>query len=548
MPEAMAEHLLAEVQRLSEVGCWWRDEAAGRIYWTDGLVDLLGFDPRDPDGTVPLGAARDLLIPADRERYDRMWARATSANPDVRDVFVLQRPQGGSRFLEIVGRVMWDAGGVEIGRVGVVRDVTELRRAEDGRAAAQEALLIAKASLERQVDQRTRDLAASEERYRQIAAASADWFWELDADYRFVNIDPSFMEATGHSESDLLGVALLDRALPAEPGFEHADDWEKLTETLKAREPVRDIELLRDYPKGRMVIRLNALPYWGEDGSFKGYRGVSTNLTDLHAARTRLHEAERMAQLGRMVASISHEINTPLGSGVMVASTLADEVARLDRQFKEGELTEEAFTAFVATASEAADLLQRNLRRAADLIRSFKTVAVDQTSDAQRRFTVLSTISENVATLSPQFKNAPVRISVSGDATVTVDGNPGRFGQVIQNLIQNAMLHGFAEGRDGQIEISVSADAPGWVRVEVADNGRGMEPEIRDRIFEPFFTTRSGTGGSGLGLRIVSEIVRDALGGRIDVVSAPGQGTRFVIDLPVSGDRDSEVIYDSTIT
>jgi signal transduction histidine kinase len=158
-------------------------------------------------------------------------------------------------------------------------------------------------------------------------------------------------------------------------------------------------------------------------------------------------------------------------------------------------------------------------------------VAVDRATSQRRRFRLADVCNETIMTLGAQAKAADCEIVSDIPADIWLDSYPGPLGQVLSNLIGNALVHGFSQAVRGSVRVSASA-ADGWVRIEVADDGAGIAPELQSRIFDPFFTTRLGHGGSGLGLYIVHNLLVGVLGGRISLLSALGQGCRFTIELP----------------
>jgi signal transduction histidine kinase len=255
-------------------------------------------------------------------------------------------------------------------------------------------------------------------------------------------------------------------------------------------------------------------------------------LDTLKRAQQELVRSEKLASLGSLVAGVAHELGTPVGNSVTVASTLADRTRAFADEVTGGRLRRSSLNDFVTQAQQASDLLVRNLLSASELIGRFKRVAVDQTSAQRRRFDLAETLEEVVATLRPQIKKTPHRIDLAVPNGTDMDSYPGPLGQVIVNLVNNALVHGFDGVAAGVVRIAASVEASDRVRVTVADNGCGIPDEHHSRIFDPFFTTRLGQGGSGLGLHIVFNIVTRVLGGRISVTSRPGEGARFVLDLP----------------
>ncbi|MTJ81229.1 MAG: HAMP domain-containing protein [Telmatospirillum sp.] len=256
------------------------------------------------------------------------------------------------------------------------------------------------------------------------------------------------------------------------------------------------------------------------------------SLRRLQTAERELLEAERLAALGRMVAGVSHEINTPLGSAYTVATTLVEAHREFSRKVGDNQLRKSDLDAFVDRVGRASGLMAMTLERASDLIRTFKQVAVDQTSSSRRRLDLAEIIHQVVQTTMPQFKHQAIHLEVRAPSGIEMDSFPGPLGQVIGNLLGNAIIHGLEGGREGTVVIEAAREGDRAVMV-VADNGKGILPEHMPHLFEPFFTTRFGKGGSGLGLNIVHGIVVHVLGGTIDVASRPGDGARFTVTVPL---------------
>jgi len=232
-----------------------------------------------------------------------------------------------------------------------------------------------------------------------------------------------------------------------------------------------------------------------------------------------------------LVAGVAHELNTPIGNCVTVASTLQDVSKQFARSIATG-LTRSALAAFVESTEHASELLARNLNVAADLIRSFKQVAVDRTRAQRREFQLDAVVAETVLILNPSFKRGHHKIQVDVPNGITMTSYPGQLGQILTNLINNAVLHGFDNNQPGTIHISARLLSPESVELVVADDGAGIPEANLRRIFDPFFTTRLGQGGSGLGLNIVYNLMKDVLSGTVQAQSTTGSGTRFVLLMP----------------
>lgn len=253
----------------------------------------------------------------------------------------------------------------------------------------------------------------------------------------------------------------------------------------------------------------------------------------LHLTQKELTHREKLAALGALVAGIAHEINTPIGNCLMVASTLADNLQLLSKIVTDGgSLKRSILEHDMIEFNAASEILLRNLRRAADLVSSFKQVAVDPASSQRRVFSLEKLISEVVRSLFPMFDKTGFTVTQQIQNEIMLDSYPEPLGQVVTQLISNAVLHGF-EGRDaGIVSVSAQTSDDGLVELSISDNGIGIPPANLPRVFNPFFTTKLGVGGSGLGLHICHNIVTGILGGHIRAASEVGVGTMFTLILP----------------
>ncbi|WP_244442611.1 ATP-binding protein [Azospirillum lipoferum] len=268
---------------------------------------------------------------------------------------------------------------------------------------------------------------------------------------------------------------------------------------------------------------------------------LTAALETLKLAQNELIRSEKLAALGGMVAAIAHEINTPIGSSLTVATTLSDKITEFQAILQGKELRRSVIRDYSDSFGTASQLLVGNLLRASELIGRFKRVAVDQTGELRRRFELDVVCGEVVAMLRPTYRHSPVSIDLRLPGGVVMDSFPGALGQVLTNLMTNAMLHAFADATAaGSITVGATLEEDGrHVTLTVADDGAGIPAAVLPRIFDPFFTTKLGSGGSGLGLHIVYAIVMRVLGGVVAVESQIGQGTRFSIVLPLVAPQQS---------
>jgi signal transduction histidine kinase len=242
---------------------------------------------------------------------------------------------------------------------------------------------------------------------------------------------------------------------------------------------------------------------------------------------------EKVAALGFLVAGIAHELNTPLGNSLVMTSVLEENTNTLSEKLENGAISKQLLIEFIGDTQEAARLIMRGLKTSSRLVSTFKQVAVDRASAQFRTFDLLDTCNEIIATMNVALCAGEHQIEVDIPNDITISSYPGPFGQVISNLIDNAILHAFDGNTGGQMRLCAQVDESGHVQIEFADNGKGIEEQNLNRIFDPFFTTKMGQGGSGLGLSISYNIVTTLLNGQINVRSQIGQGTVFCLDLPL---------------
>ncbi|MES2152815.1 MAG: ATP-binding protein [Pseudomonadota bacterium] len=254
----------------------------------------------------------------------------------------------------------------------------------------------------------------------------------------------------------------------------------------------------------------------------------------LQDAQTQLVSQEKLAALGSLMAGVAHELNTPIGNSLLIASTMQEKTAQIEALMNGPGLRRSELANFIADSQKASSLVMRGLTSAADLVNSFKQVAVDRTTEQRRNFNLQQVCHEIIATMMNRVRAANHNIELRVGDSIAMDSYPGPFGQVITNFINNALLHAFAHGEGGHMVLSAATPLEGRVQVEFRDNGSGIPSEHLSRIFDPFFTTKLGQGGSGLGLSISYNIVTSLLGGQITVFSSAHDGTCFMLDLPLT--------------
>lgn len=260
---------------------------------------------------------------------------------------------------------------------------------------------------------------------------------------------------------------------------------------------------------------------------------LNTALTQLQQAQGELVRQEKLASLGGLVAGVAHEINTPLGICVTATSHLVEELRLTREELANGEMTEDSLGNFFDIVDQSLRIMTTNTQRAAALVRSFKQVAVDQSSGDIRSFNLRNYLNEVLLSLQPKLKGRPVKVEVDCPHDLVLDSYPGAVSQIVTNMVVNSLVHGFEREQAGNIAIHAALDGE-MVSFTYADDGAGMDKESLDKLFDPFFTTKRGSGGSGLGAHILFNLVTGALGGTVHVESATGQGLRYELRFPRS--------------
>jgi two-component system, sensor histidine kinase ChiS len=440
------------------------------------------------------------------------------------------------------------------------QDITERKQAEIERESFNKQLLnLNKAleeyshTLEEKVEERTRKLKESEEILAdaQRLALLGSWVWDIRTDIVFRSTQdcrnfkqesegytPSFQTFIKHihpQDKDIIGTMLeksIQEGHTAE--FEFRVIW-----------PDDQIRTMRSQTELEV-------DEWGNPLRMKGFtqditerkeaeiklreakKAAEQALQQLQATQEQLVEAAKMAELGNLVAGVAHEINTPLGIGVTAASrldTITKDIVQLytDRKMKRGDLEK-----YLKSTEQGSELILKNLTRAAELIQSFKQVAVDQSSERQRTFALKGYLHEILISLRPEFKRTAHQVSIVCDEDIVLSSYPGVFSQIFTNFIMNSLIHGFSEKNDGQISIKAqTVNENTQLILRYSDNGKGISSSIINNIFDPFFTTNRQGGGSGLGLHIVYNLVTHKLNGTIQCESIEGEGTTFTLEIPI---------------
>lgn len=257
-------------------------------------------------------------------------------------------------------------------------------------------------------------------------------------------------------------------------------------------------------------------------------------LTDLQAAQARLVQQEKMASLGRLVAGVAHEVNTPLGVVLTAAGTLRSDLHDLQARVSDGKLTRSTLERGMAEWSDLADLVERNTKRAASLIKSFSSVAVKEEGDDRvAELDLASFLTDVIRVTSKGLDTALIKIDLDVSYGLTVRSLPDALMEIFALVMDNIANHAFPPGRSGHVQVTAREEA-GQIVIRIADNGQGIAPDVLPFVCDPFFTTARGQGHPGLGLHVAYNHATQRMGGTFTVDSQPGAGTLITLTIPAN--------------
>jgi PAS domain S-box-containing protein len=358
----------------------------------------------------------------------------------------------------------------------------------------------------------------------------------LSLDCRYLQINQRLTEVCGISVEDHLGRSVRD-CVPA-----LADAVEGIVGSImQTGEPVIGIEVAgqrADQAEERFWIT-----YWhplrSPSGEIVAVNVAAEEITErkraeaaLRETQNSLIEAEKLAALGRLVAGVAHEINNPVGTSLTVASALERKIAVIAAELARNSLRRSSLKEFLEISREASSQLVVNLNRAAELIQSFKQVATDRSYSNRRAFDLGHLTEQLAMSLRSGLGKRNLILNVECQPDLAMNSYPGPYGQALTNLFLNSVAHAFPDSKGGTVDVKVKASGDGHVEILFSDDGCGMSLDVRRKAFDPFFTTRRDQGSTGLGLHIVHNVVTNCLGGRVNLDSEPGEGTRIQLVLP----------------
>lgn len=528
-----AVHALAE-QRLAEEsyrklfegsvdGIYVTTPAGALLNANPALARIMGYDsPNHLIREIGDITTSFYVDPAAHAEFQRLMQR----DGMVREFEYQVRRRGGAMlWLSDSATAVRDGAGEIIRYEGTVRDITDQKRAEDAVAEGRRLL------------QQVIDTVPAVINVKDPAR-----HYVLMNRYMsgIFGVDPA--DAIGRTTTDLMsryGAQKTEendkRVLASGRGLgfyeeEYLDSAGRLRQWLVNKLPLLDADGKIEYI---VTVALDiGERKRGELEMRKAKDAAEAALRNLRETQNSLIEAEKLAALGRLVAGVAHEVNNPVGISLTVASSLERKTALFAAEVARGDLRRSSLNEFLETSRDASSQLVANLNRAAELITSFKQVAADRNYSDQRTFDLGDLTEQVVMSLRPGLRKHNLTLTVDCQPNLMMNSYPGPYGQVLTNLFLNAVAHAFPGGGPGAIHIQARELDKDHVEITFSDNGCGMSLDVRRRAFDPFFTTRRDQGGTGLGLHIVYSIVTNRLGGRLDLDSEPGGGTRIQMILP----------------
>src|SRR5258705_2033061 len=472
------------------IGIFIGDSRGGILEANEAFLDMLGYSVED----LISGRIRWTKLtpaewaPADQDALAQLSETGT-CKPFEKEYF----RKDGSRVPVLIGGAFFEVKRDE-GVVFVI-DMTDRKRAEQA-------------------------LRESEERFRTLVQFSFDVYWESDAQHRLSRRE--FAEALDAPPAPGSEIGKTRWEVPhLEPD---AEAWRKHQETLEAHLPFRDFELARPAADGgKRYISVSGLPVFDKAGRFIGYPGVARHITErkraeeaLRDMQMKLAHANRLATMGQLSASITHEVEQPIGAARNNARAALNFMDKNPPDLREAR---EALGCIVGDADRAGEIVDR--------IRGL----INNAPPRKECLDINAGIREVIElTRGEWVKNGISMQADLADSLPLIEGDRVQLQQVILNLIVNA-VEAMSGASDGTRELFVSSRKadPGGVLVGVRDSGPGLAPETLEHVFDAFYTTKPG--GLGMGLSICRSII-EAHGGRLWASANLPRGASFQFALP----------------
>lgn len=401
-------------------------------------------------------------------------------------------------------------------------------------------------------------LEISESKYRVLIENTDDMIYSITPKGYIISMNKSFEREAGIAHNAYIGVNFSKLFTIKDNETRWEENLKSVIETKEAKN--LNFEYINKL-NNRVILNVKLSPQLGDDGEVEFILGTNTNITELIEAQEKIEELlklekkeleilvekrtkeledtmaelidrEKLASLGSLVSGIAHEVNTPLGVAVTAGSYLEMVNKKMNEESKSGNVTKRSFEEYMSNINESSDIININIARASELIRSFKEISVNQRVEDITEFNLYDYIQSILIALKHEYKNTSHTFEIKCPVDLTIKSYQGVFSQILTNLIMNSLLHGFDGLENGLITIIASKSDDSFELV-FKDNGNGISDENQAYIFDPFFTTNRNMGGSGLGLNITYNLVTGKLAGKINCESKVGEGTTFTMKIPL---------------
>lgn len=406
----------------------------------------------------------------------------------------------------------------------------------------------------REIKLESLDRIESEKKFRRLIEnlGKEYFFYSFSTNNNFTYVSESVEQMLGFSPDEFIS-NFTEILVESEKNYNYLEARAASIKGIK--QPGYNVELFTS-DKNRKLIELVETPIFNNKGHVISVEGIAhditeikkaedelkehkENLQDIVANRTKelentlveLVETKKMASLGELVSGVAHEINTPVGIGVTASTHLSDITNEFEKYYFENRLSKSKFEKFINEMKQTSKIILTNMIKAASLIKGFKEISVDQTSNDIRTFNFKDYIDEVILSIHSELKHTKHKIVIDVDCGIKLTTYPGALSQVLTNLIFNTLIHGFEDLQEGEINI-IAKDSGSMIDLIYKDNGKGIPEEVLQKIYNPFFTTKRGKGGSGLGMNIVFNLVSKTLRGTIKCSSELNKGVTFTINFP----------------
>jgi len=495
-----SERKLREAQEMAHLGFWSWEVKTGKVEWSEEVFKIFGLDPQEFTPQIDSILALSPW-PEDHQRDQELINRAIETHDPGSYEQKFLRPDQSIGYYYSTFQGNYAENGALISIVGTVLDITARKQAEE-------------------------KLLASEVRYRRLFEAAKDGILILDAETGIiVDVNPFLVEMLGFPREEILGKELWELGFFKDIAANKANFLE-----LQQEEYIRYEDLPLETANGKKlsvefvsnvyqvdhhkVVQCNLRDMTERKLTEQKLAEYSTNLAEMVDERTRelretqeqLVRQERLATLGQVAGSIGHELRNPLG-------VISNAVYYLKAAQPEASQKVKEYLEMIEKETRTSDKI------ITDLLDFTRIKALDRQPGS---------VSELVAqTLERYPAPAPIQVTLEIPAHLPqIYADPRHVVQVFGNLVTNACQ---AMETGGKLTISAAVQSD-MICISINDNGLGIPPENLAKLFQPLFTTK--TKGIGLGLA-VSKKLAEANGGKIEVESLVGQGSRFTVCLPV---------------